>query len=371
MHFAAVPPQPPPPCHPTSQLPSAPLPAPHPTLPTRCYPVTPSSFPPALCSSPSHCQPHSLPPHPPGTTRFVPEACSNVAAFLPAHVVGQDLAINQLVDAVCEHLAPDADGSSSSSHGGSSIGSSSSSRAQAPRKPLIISVHGPPGVGKTFTHTLLARALYNKDPAAAADCPGEQCKGAKVGVCVGGGRGGGRGRGRGRKEAGGMLKSAMPQSTGPSAMAGTGGGRRCWRAHSGVVCPCSALSCPPAHWHAQASAPQYQPPALHQLPLSAPLPPPLSFPPPSPPPTRCCTASTTWRPTGRGSWGRCAGVCTWAWACRGGGYQRCRWLAGGMGALVCAARQCRRPARLAQGPQPRNCVGLGMNLPLLASLGSD
>ncbi|KAG2432813.1 hypothetical protein HXX76_008547 [Chlamydomonas incerta] len=107
-----------------------------------------------------------------GTTRFVPEACANVASFLPAHVVGQDLAISQLVDAVCEHLASDSDGSSSSS--------SSSSRAQAPRKPLIISVHGPPGVGKTFTHTLLARALYNKDPAAAVDCPGEQCKGAKV-----------------------------------------------------------------------------------------------------------------------------------------------------------------------------------------------
>ncbi|KAG2448912.1 hypothetical protein HYH02_006260 [Chlamydomonas schloesseri] len=111
-----------------------------------------------------------------GTTRFVPEACSNVASFLPAHVVGQDLAISQLVDAVCEHLAPDSDGSSSSS----SSGGSSSIRAQAPRKPLIISVHGPPGVGKTFTHTLLARALYNRDPAAAVDCPGEQCKGAKV-----------------------------------------------------------------------------------------------------------------------------------------------------------------------------------------------
>eukprot|EP00798_Chlamydomonas_sp_ICE-L_P008143 gene8143-1391_t len=46
--------------------------------------------------------------------------------------------------------------------------------------PLVISMHGPPGVGKTFTHTLLARALYNKDPAAAAQCPGEDCTGAKV-----------------------------------------------------------------------------------------------------------------------------------------------------------------------------------------------
>ncbi|KXZ47581.1 hypothetical protein GPECTOR_34g740 [Gonium pectorale] len=104
-----------------------------------------------------------------GTTRFVPDACRNAGSYLPAHVVGQDLAIRQLVDAVCEHLAEPPPGVSPSA-----------ARAVAPRKPLLISAHGPPGVGKTFTHTLLARALYNRDPAAAGECPGDGCKGAKV-----------------------------------------------------------------------------------------------------------------------------------------------------------------------------------------------
>ena len=76
---------------------------------------------------------------------------------MTSHIVGQDLALNQLIDAVCTHL-----------------------KQPHPAKPLIISVHGPPGVGKTYSHTLLARALYNKDPGAAPQCPGQDCRGAKV-----------------------------------------------------------------------------------------------------------------------------------------------------------------------------------------------
>ena len=30
-----------------------------------------------------------------------------------------------------------------------------------PRKPLVVSIHGPPGVGKTYFHKLLAETLYN------------------------------------------------------------------------------------------------------------------------------------------------------------------------------------------------------------------
>ena len=71
-------------------------------------------------------------------------------AHMPTHCM-------QLVDAVCAHL----------SH-------------RQPTKPLILSVHGPPGVGKTFTHMLLARALYNKDPESASRCPGDDCQGYKV-----------------------------------------------------------------------------------------------------------------------------------------------------------------------------------------------
>lgn len=93
-----------------------------------------------------------------GTTKFVPGACDRLEPFLMQNIVGQDLALHQLVDAVCTHLA-------TAHH----------------KKPLILSVHGPPGVGKTFTHTLLARALYNKQPETAIKCPGEDCAGAKVG----------------------------------------------------------------------------------------------------------------------------------------------------------------------------------------------
>lgn len=71
--------------------------------------------------------------------------------------MGQDLAVRQLVDAVCHHLA-----------------------TPHPPKPLVLSAHGPPGVGKTLTHQLLAQALYNKHPEKAVECPGRHCKGYKV-----------------------------------------------------------------------------------------------------------------------------------------------------------------------------------------------
>jgi hypothetical protein len=102
--------------------------------------------------------PPPRPHNPAGQGSFVPQACSNVEAYLAAEVVGQDLAIRQLTDAVCYHI----------------------SREHKPAKPLIISVHGPPGVGKTLTHQLLARALYNRQPSDALECPGRHCYGYKV-----------------------------------------------------------------------------------------------------------------------------------------------------------------------------------------------
>ncbi|KAF5828296.1 hypothetical protein DUNSADRAFT_17844 [Dunaliella salina] len=92
-----------------------------------------------------------------GTTRFLPDACQRTEQFLESNIVGQELAIGQLVDAVCAHL-----------------------EHLQPRKPLVLSIHGPPGVGKTFTSTLLARALYNKNPEKAVECPGKHCQGMKV-----------------------------------------------------------------------------------------------------------------------------------------------------------------------------------------------
>lgn len=95
-----------------------------------------------------------------GTIRFLPGACERVEDYLTTHIVGQELAVGQIVDAVCAHIDNKHDTKRT--------------------KPLVLSVHGPPGVGKTFTHTLLARALYNKDPASATACPGTACMGAKV-----------------------------------------------------------------------------------------------------------------------------------------------------------------------------------------------
>ncbi len=93
------------------------------------------------------------------TQRFLPGSCERVEEFLSSQVIGQDMAIRQLVDAVCTHLAK-----------------------PHPPRPLVMSVHGPPGVGKTFSHTLLARALYNTHPLQATQCPGPDCRGAKVSV---------------------------------------------------------------------------------------------------------------------------------------------------------------------------------------------
>ena len=95
-------------------------------------------------------------------------------------MVGQDLAIRQLVDAVCHHL----DGGGGSPGGGSPGGDRGGGGGSAARpgggRPLVVSAHGPPGVGKTLTHQLLARALYSPDPRAAPDCPGHDCRGYAV-----------------------------------------------------------------------------------------------------------------------------------------------------------------------------------------------
>ena len=73
-------------------------------------------------------------------------------------MVGQGLALKQLCDAVCDHVSN-----------------------ENPIKPLVISVHGPPGVGKSMVHQLAARALYNNEPEEDLQCPGIDCPGYKVG----------------------------------------------------------------------------------------------------------------------------------------------------------------------------------------------
>jgi hypothetical protein len=64
-------------------------------------------------------------------------------SYVPNELVGQGFALQQLTDAVCDHMAED-----------------------SPARPLVLSLHGPPGVGKTLFHRLLAQAVYNATDAA-------------------------------------------------------------------------------------------------------------------------------------------------------------------------------------------------------------
>lgn len=86
---------------------------------------------------------------------FAPGACTVIEPYLLTEVVGQELAIQQTSDAICDHLLK-----------------------KQPQKPLVLSVHGPPGIGKSLSHRLLAQALY-----ATSDnigCPGSLCPGYRV-----------------------------------------------------------------------------------------------------------------------------------------------------------------------------------------------
>lgn len=92
-----------------------------------------------------------------GTWQFAPGACDRFERYLTSRIVGQDLALRQISDAVCDHLA-----------------------APSPSKPLVLSIHGPPGVGKSLFHQEAARALYSTAPGPALDCPGVDCRGYRV-----------------------------------------------------------------------------------------------------------------------------------------------------------------------------------------------
>ena len=82
---------------------------------------------------------------------------SRLEASLQSHLVGQEFAVAQLSALINDHLSE-----------------------EQPRKPLVVSLHGPPGVGKSYFHRLLAAALYNVS--GAADCePGAlNCAGYRV-----------------------------------------------------------------------------------------------------------------------------------------------------------------------------------------------
>ena len=95
-----------------------------------------------------------------GNLNFAPGACERLEPYLSSHIVGQELALRQISDAVCDHLAQ-----------------------AEPQRPLVLSLHGPPGVGKSMFHLLAARALYNRKVHAELRCPGLDCAGYKVRAC--------------------------------------------------------------------------------------------------------------------------------------------------------------------------------------------
>lgn len=92
-----------------------------------------------------------------GSDTFVDRPCEDFESYLSTQLVGQPLALQQFSDAVCDHLA-----------------------REVSTKPLVVSFHGPPGVGKSLLHSLAARALYNHRPEGALQCPGKDCAGYKV-----------------------------------------------------------------------------------------------------------------------------------------------------------------------------------------------
>jgi len=93
---------------------------------------------------------------------FHPAACERFEESVNHHLVGQEPAVRVLSDAICDFLVRRSGGT-----------------GELDASPLVVSLHGPPGVGKTYFHKLAARALYGVDER----CPGRGCPGYKVGRC--------------------------------------------------------------------------------------------------------------------------------------------------------------------------------------------
>lgn len=110
-----------------------------------------------------------------GRTHFSTTACSRFDQFMNRYLVGQEGSLNVVADAICDFLDPKVmlDGGQ--------------------QRPLVLSIHGPPGVGKTYFHQLAAHVLYDtvaEDVDVNGDkvfslrngvaCPGHSCPGYHV-----------------------------------------------------------------------------------------------------------------------------------------------------------------------------------------------
>ena len=94
------------------------------------------------------------------------ELCERLRAELRSSLRGQPTGSALLADAVCDFLE-------------TPVGEV--------RKPLVVSLHGSPGVGKSFFHRILARAAYNATTTSTSlrsdddeGCPGSGCPGYKI-----------------------------------------------------------------------------------------------------------------------------------------------------------------------------------------------
>lgn len=91
----------------------------------------------------------------------------------------QELALTQLRDVVCDHVANVRPACALPTPVLTSL-----TLQPRPRKPLVVSLNGPPGVGKTFYHKLLAESLYNMTGLAgrapSCDPGGQDCPGYRV-----------------------------------------------------------------------------------------------------------------------------------------------------------------------------------------------
>jgi hypothetical protein len=96
-----------------------------------------------------------------GPAHFSPNACASVSAALPYAIVGQPAALAAIADAVCDHLAETAAAAVAGGGANSKRGGAGGAGGGGGTKPLVLSAHGPPGVGKSAAHAVLAAALYS------------------------------------------------------------------------------------------------------------------------------------------------------------------------------------------------------------------
>lgn len=80
-----------------------------------------------------------------GSTQFSDKACSRFDPFMNRYLVGQEGSLHVVTDAMCDFLDPKV----------------MLERQGAQQRPLVLSIHGPPGVGKTYFHQLAAHVLYD------------------------------------------------------------------------------------------------------------------------------------------------------------------------------------------------------------------